>query len=78
MNDYCCYGYDNETYFRDIGAGQAIAADMPGNHENGHNVAYFSGMIRWRDTNYASNDATDNIFAPEPDWGADADAHIRQ
>ena len=123
------YFYDECTNFRDIGPGQAIAADADGytwiavsgkhppydrpgltglnndsnsvttiigwarptmsNHDNGQNVMYFDGHVKWSDTVYASRDPSDDIYSPEgvifqhPDlswerdaWGADTDAFL--
>jgi len=99
----CSYFYDECTNFRDIGPGQAIAADADGytwiglngkhppynnpglvglndenvntiigwarptipNHDNGQNVMYFDGHVKWSDTVYASRDPADNIFTME-------------
>ena len=33
------------------------------NHENGQNVMYFDGHIKWMETNYASDAPDDNIYA---------------
>ena len=44
------------------------------NHENGQNVMYFDGHVKWMETNYASDDPQDNIFAYQAEWGADTDA----
>jgi len=113
----CSYFYDERTNFRDIGPGQAIAADADGfswltqtgqhptyinttagqaygtaatvlwgrlprksNHDNGQNVMYFDGHVKWMETNYASRDPNDNIFKPDgispSPWGADTDAYL--
>jgi prepilin-type processing-associated H-X9-DG protein len=50
------------------------------NHDNGQNVMYFDGHVKWMETVYASRDPNDNIFkpdgvAPSP-WGADTDAYL--
>jgi prepilin-type N-terminal cleavage/methylation domain-containing protein/prepilin-type processing-associated H-X9-DG protein len=93
----CSYYYDELTNFRDIGPGQAIAADADGqtwltaagkhppyaatwartaktNHDNGQNVMYFDGHVKWMETNYASRDPNDNIFNCQIGWGQDTDA----
>ena len=44
------------------------------NHENGQNVMYFDGHIKWAETNYASDDPADNIYCNQIEWGADTDA----
>jgi len=46
------------------------------NHDNGQNVMYFDGHVKWSDTVYASRDPNDNIFNPEIGWGADTDAYL--
>ena len=74
----CSYGYDHLMHFRDVGPGQAIAADMPGNHADGYNVLYFDGHVAWCKTPYGSANPFDNIFAAQPGWQADTDAYIRQ
>jgi len=110
-NSKCSYFYDELTNFRDIGPGQAIAADadgqtwltingrhppywMPGitpwnggnqwgwarpvlpNHDNGQNVMYFDGHVKWAETVYASRDPADNIYNPQVAWGSDTDAYL--
>ncbi len=37
------------------------------NHTNGQNVMYFDGHVRWKETNYASDDPKDNIYCPNGD-----------
>ncbi len=53
------------------------------NHENGMNVMYFDGHVRWADMVYASDNPKDNIFCPNGgsadgsgQWGADTDAYL--
>jgi prepilin-type processing-associated H-X9-DG protein len=46
------------------------------NHENGQNVMYFDGHVKWMETVYASRDPNDNIFCPQAGWGADTDAYL--
>jgi prepilin-type N-terminal cleavage/methylation domain-containing protein/prepilin-type processing-associated H-X9-DG protein len=49
------------------------------NHENGQNVMYFDGHVRWADNAYASDEPKDNIWCPNgvtTSWGADTDAYI--
>ena len=38
------------------------------NHDNGQNVMYVDGHVKWSDTNYCSHDPTDNIFSPQYDF----------
>ena len=48
------------------------------NHEDGQNVMYFDGHVRWQATVHGSTDPKDNIFCPNASktgpWGADTDA----
>jgi len=114
----CSYFYDELTHFRDVGPGQAIAADADGftwltatgqhpaytntasptgygplangslwgrlprksNHDNGQNVMYFDGHVKWMETVYSSRDPNDNIYKPDGQspspWGGDTDAYL--
>ena len=40
------------------------------NHDNGQNVMYMDGHVKWSDTNYCSHDPTDNIFSPQYDFSS--------
>jgi len=113
-NAKCSYFYDERSNFRDIGPGQAMAADSDGyswigtngkhpsyenpgligpnpnggsqymgwarptisNHDNGQNVMYFDGHVKWSSSNYASRDPNDNIYVPNVGWGMDTDAFV--
>ena len=56
------------------------------NHDSGQNVMYFDGHVRWTETNFGSDDVTDNMFVvncvdldvdgvtPLGPWSADTDA----
>ena len=92
------YYYDERTHFRDVGPGQAVAADANGcawrdldgslvpqptdwtrtpatpNHDSGQNVMYYDGHVKWMETNFASDDLQDNIYAVNTGWGEDTDA----
>jgi prepilin-type N-terminal cleavage/methylation domain-containing protein/prepilin-type processing-associated H-X9-DG protein len=46
------------------------------NHDNGQNVMYFDGHVKWMETVYASRSPADNIFNPGIGWGADTDAYL--
>jgi len=46
------------------------------NHDNGQNVMYFDGHVKWMETVYSSRDPNDNVFKPEVGWGADTDAYL--
>jgi len=102
------YVYDELSHFRDVGPGQAMAADADGfawrtqtgemaphaqaggsawartprkpNHENGQNVMYFDGHVKFALDNYQSDDPADNIYCQQGDattqWGADTDARL--
>ena len=76
----------------------AILGDMDGtyqqnhdtatqNHEEGHNILYVDGHVKWQTTNYVSNDLNDNIFteagstagdirADHTAWHADTDSFL--
>jgi len=114
-NSKCSYFYDERSNFRDIGPGQAMAADADGyswigtngkhppywnpgaittspwsggncyggwsrvtisNHDNGQNVMYFDGHVKWSSSNYASRDPNDNIYVPNKGWGMDTDSYV--
>ena len=50
------------------------------NHDNGQNVMYLDGHVKWTDANYCSHDPTDNIFCPNStnnvQWNPDIDAYL--
>jgi prepilin-type N-terminal cleavage/methylation domain-containing protein/prepilin-type processing-associated H-X9-DG protein len=52
------------------------------NHENGQNVMYFDGHVKWMETNYASDDPKDNIYVANggtvnrEQWCCDTDAYL--
>jgi prepilin-type N-terminal cleavage/methylation domain-containing protein/prepilin-type processing-associated H-X9-DG protein len=46
------------------------------NHDNGQNVMYFDGHVKWMETVYSSRDPNDNIMNPQWGWGADTDAYL--
>jgi len=53
------------------------------NHQNGQNVMYFAGHIKWKESNYASDDPLDNIYCPNTlpgptpqPWDPDTDAYL--
>ena len=46
------------------------------NHDNGQNVMYFDGHVKWMEQVYASRTPVDNIFCPNLGWGADTDAYL--
>jgi len=46
------------------------------NHDNGQNVMYFDGHVKWMETVYSSRDPNDNVFAIPKGWGADTDAYL--
>ena len=79
------YGYDARIY-PSAATTLAIFSDMDGswqhnrdtatqNHAGGQNVLYVDGSVQWQGENYASTDATDNIFC-EQGWHADTDTYI--
>jgi prepilin-type N-terminal cleavage/methylation domain-containing protein len=46
------------------------------NHDNGQNVMYIDGHMKWTDTVYCSHDPADNIFCPQSGWNADVDSYV--
>jgi len=46
------------------------------NHNNGQNVMYFDGHVKWMESVYSSRDPNDNIYSPQIGWGADTDAYL--
>jgi prepilin-type processing-associated H-X9-DG protein len=73
------YRYDNEHNPKLLLPTSALVADMPGNHrKDGFNVLYWDGHVKFCDSPFCSSDPKDNIFAPQPGWGADSDSFIRQ
>jgi len=46
------------------------------NHDNGQNVMYFDGHVKWSASVYASRDPNDNIYCPNAGWGVDTDAYL--
>jgi len=50
------------------------------NHENGQNVMYFDGHVRWADSSYSSDEPKDNVYTPNGCgtvlWGTDTDAYL--
>lgn len=60
------------------GSGWYRLARQP-NHDNGQNVMYFDGHVKWAETAYASDDPKDNVFCPNgstAQWGIDTDAFL--
>jgi prepilin-type N-terminal cleavage/methylation domain-containing protein/prepilin-type processing-associated H-X9-DG protein len=83
----CSYFYDELAQPRDLNVDQAMAMDACGqagdtrtpqkpNHDNGQNVMYLDGHVKWMDTAYCSHEPADNIFSPQPGWNADTDAYL--
>lgn len=89
------YGYDNRIYPSAV-SNHAIHGDMDGswqnnhdtstqNHEQGQQVLYVDGHVKWAGTNFVSNDMNDNIFTETGDnsgttgltgWSADTDSFL--
>ena len=38
------------------------------NHQDGQNVLYYDGHVKWNETVYAGHDPADNIFCPQAGW----------
>jgi prepilin-type N-terminal cleavage/methylation domain-containing protein len=75
---------DEDTSIDD---GQTLWVRTPANsnHDSGQNVMYFDGHIKWMESNFASDDPTDNIFVANAhidvvdgsdNWGVDTDAKL--
>jgi len=91
----CSYGYDPRIYPA-AASGLAIFADWDGswafnhdtatqNHDQGQNVLYVDGAVKWQGANYVSNDPMDNIYteggmasasAGTVYWNADTDSWL--
>ena len=78
------YGYDCRIYPAAVSS-HAIVADMDGtwyynrdtasqNHVGGQNVLFVDGGVRFVNTNYASNEPTDNIYSEAGSTTSDAEA----
>jgi prepilin-type N-terminal cleavage/methylation domain-containing protein/prepilin-type processing-associated H-X9-DG protein len=72
---------DGQTWFLTGGQHPGYAANwarrpQKPNHDNGQNVMYLDGHVKWADTVYCSHDPTDNIFCPQVGWNADVDAYV--
>jgi prepilin-type N-terminal cleavage/methylation domain-containing protein/prepilin-type processing-associated H-X9-DG protein len=71
---------DGQTWLTATGKHPAYvttwARSKKSNHDNGQNVMYFDGHVKWMETNYSSRDPNDNIFNPQTGWGADTDAYL--
>jgi len=52
------------------------ARPLKPNHDNGQNVMYFDGHVKWMETVFSSRDPNDNIFNPQIGWGCDTDAYL--
>jgi len=63
------------TYDACIAAGWTRSPTRP-NHENGQNIMYFDGHVKWSDTVWCSDEPADNVYKSEVGWGADTDANI--
>jgi len=46
------------------------------NHDNGQNVMYFDGHVKWQERAYVSDDPVDNIFTPNGDIDTGAAPNI--
>jgi prepilin-type N-terminal cleavage/methylation domain-containing protein/prepilin-type processing-associated H-X9-DG protein len=57
-----------------------ITAPSGPNHNNGQNVMYLDGHVKWTDKVYASHDPADNIFCPNStngvQWDPDVDSYL--
>ena len=79
---------DGQTYIQPDGSKPTYPANWTRaprrpNHENGQNVMYFDGHVKWTETAYSSDDPSDNIFCPtggktaaDARWDQDVDAYL--
>jgi prepilin-type processing-associated H-X9-DG protein len=76
---------DGQTWFLPGGRHPGYAANwarLPQrpNHDNGQNVMYLDGHVKWTDAVYCSHDPADNIFCPNStsgvQWNPDIDAYL--
>jgi prepilin-type N-terminal cleavage/methylation domain-containing protein/prepilin-type processing-associated H-X9-DG protein len=69
---------DGQTWLTGNGKHPQYAANWgrtaKSNHDNGQNVMYFDGHVKWTETVYSSRDPNDNIFNSQAGWGSDTDA----
>lgn len=78
------YGYDCRLY-PSLPSNHVIFGDMDGTLETdggksnhggkGQYVAHIDGHVRWRENNYGSDNAHDNVYSEEP-WSADTDCYL--
>jgi len=72
-----------DTLKRANGSAWARLPTKP-NHENGQNVMYFDGHVKWADSSYSSDEPKDNVYCQNGGttvsssgaWGADTDAYL--
>jgi prepilin-type processing-associated H-X9-DG protein len=78
-------GYDNNAAWNPY-----VRQPRQPNHENGQNVMYFDGHVKWTESAYVSDDPNDNIFCrdgwdltpaildndPKSTWSQDTDAML--
>ena len=90
------YGYDCRLR-PTIPSNHAIYGDMDGtssmdsetatqNHDAGNHILYVDGKVLWQETNYASNEQSDNVYTEGANvaairgtyqyWNADTDSYI--
>lgn len=50
--------------YNPVTSGQWVRMPRKSNHDNGQNVMYFDGAVKWQETVYASDDPLDNIYVP--------------
>jgi len=70
--------YGNTTFLQSPPGTTPVWGRLPrkSNHDNGQNVMYFDGHVKWMETVYASRDPNDNIFTPQSGWGPDTDSYL--
>jgi len=76
-NTWLTQGGKHPPYTGYAGANNNMwARPKKSNHDNGQNVMYFDGHVKWMEVVYSSRDPNDNIFNPQIGWGADTDAYL--
>jgi len=78
--------FEGVQAFKQEGAGKTpgkpVATAQPPrpNHNNGQNVMYLDGHVKWTDTVNVSHDPADNIFCPNStggvQWDPDIDSYL--
>jgi len=74
----CAYGYDSELGRDRRGPFVPVMAESLEHGGEGRYVLFADGHVEFRWETTSPGQPADDLFAPEPGWGADTDAYIRQ